>query len=812
MQGRYFLAGAVGMVGALFGDFDLDEAEAQTTNSWISVGDGFWESTVNWSLGRIPTNTDSVFFTNALTKIAIIRAQTTNTTSMVISNLAVAAPTGATNTVPLTKAGTNVPFRIRNVLTLTAGGAMEISNGLVQVENLAGITSFPIKDDGAILLNSPSARLVCTSQTVAIGSSAPGTLTISNGTLVATSENIGQAVGSNGTLTMAGGTNQFDGLTIIGGGGSGTVWVTGGTILAVPSTAIRVSANAPGQMIVSNGTVSAVILDVGVTSGSSGTLTIAGGTNVLTSSLIVGDSGSSTGRVWMKGGQLALTNTVVSGTLTVGSSGSGNMTVSNGTILANFLEVAKFGTSHATLTMVGGQLNMTNQASTSFIVGGGGVGTLTFSGGTGDVRLVQIGATGGTATGTLWMTGGQLNVSSLMRIGAIGTGVMIVSNGVVLATNVTVASGDGRGTLAVANTGKMAMTGPLVAGSSLGGTGAVLVTGGQLVVTNNPASVGAGAGFVIDGTVTITNGSSIIVSNVNTFIGNRGSGSLTVRGGIVQAVGVQLGANAGSQGALTLAGGTLSTSCQLVIGAFGVGQMTVSNGTVLLRDVMLGSTGGRGTWTIAGGTNSVYANVLLGELDCFGTGIVMVAGGRLFVPNSAATAVCDIRSGTLEFDSGTLTIDKLVITNACGRFVHTAGALSITTTNVSGGLDADGDGIPNAFALDPFDPADASNDPDGDGFSNLQEFLLGTDPTSSASFFGITAITKESNDIRVTWMTGSGKTNALDRSAGDPSGNFTTNYVAIFTVTNTVGTATNYLDVGAATNFPARYYRVRLVP
>jgi len=31
-------------------------------------------------------------------------------------------------------------------------------------------------------------------------------------------------------------------------------------------------------------------------------------------------------------------------------------------------------------------------------------------------------------------------------------------------------------------------------------------------------------------------------------------------------------------------------------------------------------------------------------------------------------------------------------------------------------------------------------------------------------------------------------------------------------VTNTVSTVTNYLDSGAATNFPARYYRVRLTP
>ena len=38
------------------------------------------------------------------------------------------------------------------------------------------------------------------------------------------------------------------------------------------------------------------------------------------------------------------------------------------------------------------------------------------------------------------------------------------------------------------------------------------------------------------------------------------------------------------------------------------------------------------------------------------------------------------------------------------------------------------------------------------------------------------------------------------------------NFTDIFTVTNTVSTVTNYLDVGAATNFPARYYRVRLLP
>jgi hypothetical protein len=31
-------------------------------------------------------------------------------------------------------------------------------------------------------------------------------------------------------------------------------------------------------------------------------------------------------------------------------------------------------------------------------------------------------------------------------------------------------------------------------------------------------------------------------------------------------------------------------------------------------------------------------------------------------------------------------------------------------------------------------------------------------------------------------------------------------------VTNVVGTTTNYLGTGGVTNFPSRYYRVRLVP
>lgn len=51
--------------------------------------------------------------------------------------------------------------------------------------------------------------------------------------------------------------------------------------------------------------------------------------------------------------------------------------------------------------------------------------------------------------------------------------------------------------------------------------------------------------------------------------------------------------------------------------------------------------------------------------------------------------------------------------------------------------DSDGDGIPDewekAHGLDPFNAADAALDPDNDGFSNLEEFLAGTDPRDGKS-------------------------------------------------------------------------------
>jgi hypothetical protein len=131
-------------------------------------------------------------------------------------------------------------------------------------------------------------------------------------------------------------------------------------------------------------------------------------------------------------------------------------------------------------------------------------------------------------------------------------------------------------------------------------------------------------------------------------------------------------------------------------------------------------------------------------------------------------------------------------------------------------LDSDGDGIPDWWMLAYFnhptgqagDNSLASDDADGSGFSNLQDFLAGTDPTNPNSAFRITNVSIVGNDVDVTWTTQPNKTNQLERS-----GVLGTNasWFSVGPLTIGTGSPATQTDFGAATNPPA-FYRVYLVP
>lgn len=111
--------------------------------------------------------------------------------------------------------------------------------------------------------------------------------------------------------------------------------------------------------------------------------------------------------------------------------------------------------------------------------------------------------------------------------------------------------------------------------------------------------------------------------------------------------------------------------------------------------------------------------------------------------------------------------------------------------------------------------AQGGADPDGDGMSNTNEFLTGTDPNSSASTLRIISAVRQTTDVAIVWTTAGGVTNAVQATAGAVNGSYNTNFTDIsdpILIQGSGDVTTNYTDSGGATNTPSRYYRVRLVP
>jgi GH15 family glucan-1,4-alpha-glucosidase len=170
------------------------------------------------------------------------------------------------------------------------------------------------------------------------------------------------------------------------------------------------------------------------------------------------------------------------------------------------------------------------------------------------------------------------------------------------------------------------------------------------------------------------------------------------------------------------------------------------------------------------------------------TPVMVVTNGAYYVPSPS-----DYNTTT-----GRVHVHGPLTTSAIGNsIVVTYGNNSYT-----------GDGIPDYWALqyafNPLDPSVANADSDGDGLSNLQEFLAGTDPTNSASSLRITSITRTGNVNIITWESVNGKTYHL-QSTDTLTGTFTDLAGPDITAS---GSSTFTTDTTAVVG---RFYRVHLV-
>jgi autotransporter-associated beta strand protein len=364
-------------------------------------------------------------------------------------------------------------------------------------------------------------------------------------------------------------------------------------------------------------------------------------------------------------------------------------------------------------------------------------------------------------------------------------------------------------------------------------SGGTTVSNGTLLV-NSTAGSGTGTGAVTVVSGATLGGSGIIGGPVTvngTLAPGNGVGTLTISNGLavngVAALQYALGTNSDRtvvSSNLTL-GGTLNVS-----DAGGLTNTTYTvftyGGALTYNGVTIGATP-TNSFSYAIDTNT--AGVVKLDVTTLSPPVALFTASPIYGAAPLAVTFTDSSTGPptgnrhWDFGDGALdtTETNFVHNYAAGTYAvsltvtNSAGTSSLIRTNYITALSRFDWWRSNYFGCVSCPQAAASADPDGDGMNNTNEFVAGTNPTNSFSALRIISVVQQSNDVNVTWTTAGGRTNAVQATAGDGAGGYSTNFADIsgpIIIPGSVDTTTNYVDVGGGTNSPARYYRVRLVP
>ncbi|HSU56097.1 MAG TPA: thrombospondin type 3 repeat-containing protein [Candidatus Dormibacteraeota bacterium] len=134
----------------------------------------------------------------------------------------------------------------------------------------------------------------------------------------------------------------------------------------------------------------------------------------------------------------------------------------------------------------------------------------------------------------------------------------------------------------------------------------------------------------------------------------------------------------------------------------------------------------------------------------------------------------------------------------------------VQTDSITGGTDSNADGLPDAWERLYFGTisVNPNADPDGDGMSNRQEYLAGTNPTNGLHRLQINAFSgaQGGTNVSATWSSVTNRFYFVEK---------TTNLLAPVWVDSGLGvivpTATTTTRAFTDTSLPARFYRVEAV-
>lgn len=491
-------------------------------------------------------------------------------------------------------------------------------------------------------------------------------------------------------------------LTLITNAGTKTVTNDATTATGFPSTmtisnlVIRAPAGATNTLRLAHGGTSTplrIVRSLGIGSGgavalNNAALLVQGGFS---------DAFSLDGSATLDGGVLAVTNNGIQSR--IGDTGTGLLSVSDGSFLADYAIVGANANANGTWRISGGS----NVVTSAFDIADSltATGAVVMTGGRLTVPNAYIGLFGngrlGVSNGTFQCAGQGLVASQPGAAGdftaAGGTndfgsmliGESITATGRVLVTGTAVVrvNGDfdnrGRVTVAGGSLGILGQFESVVAGNTLS------VTGGQFAATNDNS-------FVTQ--VTVSNGTFLAR---DLFLGNQRIGTFGIAGGLVALPGsfngFIVGGNGGTGTVWQAGGQLLLNNTDLNVGGLfspATGRMTISNGVTEARNLFVGGQGGgTGTFTMAGGTlTATNLEVTATSTFTFNRGTVQARtayvanNAPLVIGDGTSTAVYVLLGGTNTFLKGLRIASNGVLagTGAVSGLVTNAGVIAPGTS------------------------------------------------------------------------------------------------------------------------------------
>jgi hypothetical protein len=235
------------------------------------------------------------------------------------------------------------------------------------------------------------------------------------------------------------------------------------------------------------------------------------------------------------------------------------------------------------------------------------------------------------------------------------------------------------------------------------------------------------------------------------------------------------------------------------------GFTTSSTGTIRRGPIFNAVSNVAGTFIPPDGA---YIKPLTGPRDNFGAvyntaGMSGQADGGSLNHNAMYVSYNQVGTVNLQVNGNTLTCS----------FVQSGGTVPDNfTITKQGAADTDGDGIPDeweiAHGLNRKDPSDALLDYDGDGLTNLQEYLAGTDPWKAEDKPRVASFAPQTDgSITLQVPTVAGKNYRIEANNAFPTGEWA---IVADNVAGT-GSLVPVPDAGAI-GIPNRIYRVTVLP